>query len=177
MSNNQVKILWADDEIDLLKPHIIFLENKGYSVTAVSSGVEAIDEVRDNTFDAVFLDENMPGVSGLEALAQIKTLQPNIPVIMITKNEEESIMEDAIGSKISDYLIKPVNPNQILLSLKKNLDSKRLVSERTSSSYQQEFREIGMRLNDRLDWQEWMDLYKQIVFWDLELQKGGDPSM
>jgi len=177
MSNDQVRILWADDEIDLLKPHIIFLESKGYNVTAVSSGVDAIDQVSNNPFDAIFLDENMPGISGLEALSKIKAIQPNTPVMMITKNEEESIMEDAIGSKISDYLIKPVNPNQILLSLKKNLDSKRLVSERTTSSYQQEFREIGMRLNDRLDWKEWMDLYKQIVFWDLELQKGGDPSM
>ncbi len=177
MINDQVRILWADDEIDLLKPHIIFLESKGYHVTAVSSGVDAIDQVSENRFDAVFLDENMPGISGLEALSKIKTLQPNTPVIMITKNEEESIMEDAIGSKISDYLIKPVNPNQILLSLKKNLDSKRLVSERTTSSYQQEFRQIGMRLNDPLDWEEWIDLYKQIIFWDLELQKVGDPSM
>ncbi|MEZ4720799.1 MAG: PglZ domain-containing protein [Flavobacteriales bacterium] len=177
MSNDQVRILWADDEIDLLKPHIMFLEGKGYNVTAVSSGVEAIDEVKENDFDIVFLDENMPGIAGLEALNRIKALEPNMPIIMITKNEEESIMEDAIGSKIQDYLIKPVNPNQILLSLKKNLDSKRLVSEKTTSGYQQEFRQIGMRLNDRLDWEEWMDLYKQIVFWDLELQRGGDPSM
>jgi len=177
MSNEQVNILWADDEIDLLRPHIIFLENKGYSVTAVSSGVEAIDEIREKEFDVVFLDENMPGISGLEALSRMKTIRPSVPIIMITKSEEESIMEDAIGSKISDYLIKPVNPNQILLSLKRNLDRKRLVSERTTSGYQQKFREIGMRLNDPLDWQEWQDLYKQIVFWDLELHQSGDPSM
>lgn len=176
MSNDQVKILWADDEIDLLKPHVMFLESKGYGVTAVSTGVEAIDEVKSKIFDIVFLDENMPGISGLETLSRIKAIQPSLPIIMITKSEEESIMEDAIGSKISDYLIKPVNPNQILLSLKKNLDSKRLVSERTTSGYQQEFRQIGMRLNDRMDWQEWTELYKQIVYWDLELQ-GGDPSM
>ena len=177
MSNEQVKILWADDEIDLLKPHIMFLENKGYAVTAVSSGLEAIDEINSQDFDAVFLDENMPGISGLEVLSRIKSVKPSIPVIMITKSEEEAIMEDAIGSKISDYLIKPVNPNQILLSLKKNLDSKRLVSEKTTTGYQQEFRQIGMRLNDRLDWQEWMDLYKEIVYWDLELEQSGDPSM
>jgi len=177
MSNDQVKILWADDEIDLLKPHVMFLESKGYGVTAVSTGVEAIDEVKSNIFDIVFLDENMPGISGLETLSRIKAIQPSLPIIMITKSEEESIMEDAIGSKISDYLIKPVNPNQILLSLKKNLDSKRLVSERTTSGYQQEFRQIGMRLNDRMDWDEWTELYKQIVYWDLELQEGGDPSM
>jgi CheY-like chemotaxis protein len=177
MTNTHAKILWADDEIDLLKPHIIFLESKGYQVTPVSSGVEAIEEIEESDFDAVFLDENMPGISGLEALARIKSLRPSVPVIMITKSEEEAIMEDAIGSKISDYLIKPVNPNQILLSLKKNLDSKRLVSEKTTSGYQQEFRQIGMRLNDRLDWEEWSDLYRQIVYWDLELDESGDPSM
>jgi CheY-like chemotaxis protein len=177
MTNTQAKILWADDEIDLLKPHIIFLENKGYQVTAVSSGLEAIEEIEQVEFDVVFLDENMPGISGLEALTRIKSIRPSVPVIMITKSEEEAIMEDAIGSKISDYLIKPVNPNQILLSLKKSLDTKRLVSEKTTSGYQQEFRQIGMRLNDRLDWEEWSELYRQIVFWDLELDASGDPSM
>jgi CheY-like chemotaxis protein len=177
MSNDQVKILWADDEIDLLKPHIMFLQNKGYHVTAVTSGVEAVEEVKTNNFDIVFLDENMPGISGIEALAQIKNVQASLPVIMITKSEEESIMEDAIGSKISDYLIKPVNPNQILLSLKKNLDSKRLVSEKTTTGYQQEFRQIGMRLNERLDWDEWKELYREIVNWDLALQQSGDPGM
>lgn len=177
MSNEPVSILWADDEIDLLKPHVIFLENKGYKVTTVTSGGDAIDEVKEQHFDIVFLDENMPGIAGLEALSRIKSMKPSLPVVMITKSEEESIMEDAIGSKISDYLIKPVNPNQILLSLKKNLDSKRLRSEKTTSSYQQEFRQIGMRLNDRLDWKEWMDLYKQIVYWDLELDSSGEPSM
>ncbi|GAB4378128.1 MAG: PglZ domain-containing protein [Salibacteraceae bacterium] len=177
MTNMQAKILWADDEIDLLKPHIMFLENKGYSVTPVNSGLEAIEEVENNDFDIVFLDENMPGIAGLEVLTRIKAHNPELPVIMITKNEEESIMEDAIGSKISDYLIKPVNPNQILLSLKKNLEGKRLVSEKTTSGYQQEFRQIGMQLNDSLDWAGWQDLYKQIVYWDIELQSGGDPSM
>ena len=139
MSNEQVKILWADDEIDLLKPHVMFLENKGYSVTAVSSGLEAIDEIKSQDFDAVFLDENMPGISGLETLTRIKAVRPSIPIIMITKSEEETIMEDAIGSKISDYLIKPVNPNQILLSLKKNLDSKRLVSEKQRPAISKSF--------------------------------------
>lgn len=177
MSNEPVSILWADDEIDLLKPHVIFLENKGYRVTTVNSGGDAIEEVEQKNFDIIFLDENMPGISGLEALSRIKTMKPSIPVVMITKSEEESIMEDAIGSKISDYLIKPVNPNQILLSLKKTLDSKRLRSEKTTLSYQQEFRQLGMRLNDRLDWEEWMELYKEIVYWDLELDQSGDPSM
>lgn len=112
-------ILWADDEIDLLKPHILFLEGKGYNMTTVTSGRDAIDKVKSGDFDLVFLDENMPGISGLDALASIKQEKPNLPVIMITKNEEEHIMEEAIGSKIADYLIKPVNPSQILLAVKK----------------------------------------------------------
>jgi DNA-binding NtrC family response regulator len=133
------RILWADDEIDLLKPHIIFLEQKGYNLTTVNNGRDAIDLVREKFFDIVFLDENMPGLSGLQVLQELKTIDPTLPVVMITKSEEEQIMEDAIGSKISDYLIKPVNPNQILLSLKKNLNEKRLVSEKTTSDYRQEF--------------------------------------
>ena len=119
---NKIKILWVDDEIDLLKPHIIFLEKKNYDVTTCNNGQDAIDLFEETKFDIVFLDENMPGLSGLETLSEIKEKKSSIPVIMITKSEEEYIMEEAIGSKIADYLIKPVNPNQILLSLKKNLD-------------------------------------------------------
>jgi DNA-binding response OmpR family regulator len=129
---NNINILWVDDEIDLLKPHILFLEKKNYQVTTCSSGTEAIDLLDGRDFDIVFLDENMPGLSGLETLVEIKEKKVNLPVIMITKNEEEYIMEEAIGSKIADYLIKPVNPNQILLSLKKNLDKKRLISEKNN---------------------------------------------
>jgi len=173
----KVKILWADDEIDLLKPHIMFLENKGYHLTTVTSGNDAVDEVGENYFDIVFLDENMPGISGLEALQKIKELDHTLPVIMITKSEEESIMEEAIGSQISDYLIKPVNPHQILLSVKKNLDNKRLVSEKTNSSYQQKFRDISMKLMNRLDKNEWMDIHKELIHWDMELQKTTDDGM
>jgi DNA-binding NtrC family response regulator len=140
----QGRILWADDEIDLLKPHIMFLEEKGYIVETVKSGADAIDLCQEEDFDIIFLDENMPGVSGLDALARIKEIKPLIPIVMITKSEEEHIMEEAIGSKISDYLIKPVNPKQILLSLKKNLDSSKLVIERTNTAYQQDFRQLGM---------------------------------
>ncbi|MEQ9307412.1 MAG: response regulator, partial [Marinoscillum sp.] len=125
------KILWADDEIDLLKPHILFLENKGFEVTPVPSGADALEEIENGLFDIVFLDENMPGMTGLETLTQVKSTHPNLPVVMITKSEEEQIMEDAIGAKIADYLIKPLNPNQILLSVKKILDNKRIVSEHT----------------------------------------------
>lgn len=171
------KILWADDEIDLLKPHILFLESKGHELTTVNSGNDAVDEINDSNFDIVFLDENMPGLTGLETLEQIKAKHPSVPIVMITKSEEESIMEEAIGGRISDYLIKPVNPNQILLSIKKNLEGKRLVSEKTTSSYQQEFRQISMDLQDRIDEEEWAELYKKIVYWDLELAKSNDESM
>ena len=132
-----IKILWADDEIDLLRPHIIYLEDKGYALTPVRSGDEALNMLTKSSFDLIFLDENMPGLTGLEVLTIIKEKYSSIPVIMITKSEEESIMEEAIGSKISDYLIKPVNPNQILLAIKKNIDSSRLVEEKTTSNYHQ----------------------------------------
>ena len=141
---NPVKILWADDEIELLKPHILYLEQKGYVLTTVNNGRSAIDWVKKEFFDIVFLDENMPGLSGLQVLQDMKAIDSSLPIVMITKSEEEHIMEDAIGSKISDYLIKPVNPNQILLTIKKNLDEKRLVSEKTTNDYRQEFREISM---------------------------------
>lgn len=174
---SKVNILWADDEIEMLKPHILFLEEKGYHVATASSGDEALDLINTNRFDIMLLDENMPGLSGLETLEKVKSKQPGMPVIMITKSEEESIMEEAIGSKISDYLIKPVNPNQILLSLKKNLDTSRLVSEKTASDYQLEFRNIGMRLNDNLDHEEWAEIHKKLVHWELELDKSDEVGM
>ena len=163
------KILWADDEIELLKPHILFLENRGYSVDAITNGSDAIDKCYETTYDIVFLDENMPGLSGIETLSQIKEAFPLVPVVMITKSEEEHIMEEAIGSKIADYLIKPVNPNQILLSIKKILEKSKLVSQKTNSNYQQEFRQLGMLLNKRLDADEWKEIYAKLVFWELEL--------
>jgi CheY-like chemotaxis protein len=173
----QVKILWADDEIELLKPHILFLEAKGYTVDAVNNGSEAVEKSESNTYDIIFLDENMPGISGLEALARIKEAKPYVPVVMITKSEEEHIMEEAIGSKIADYLIKPVNPNQILLSIKKNLDQGKLVSQKTNSNYQQEFRQLGNQLNSRMDADEWRELYAKLIFWELELEKIEDAGM
>lgn len=172
-----VNILWADDEIELLKPHILFLASKGYNVVAVNNGASAVDENREKDFDIIFLDENMPGITGLEALSRIKKDKPHVPVVMITKSEEEHIMEEAIGSNIADYLIKPVNPNQILLSIKKNLDKSKLVSNKTNSDYQQEFRELGMQLNSRLDKDEWSEVYSKLVYWDLELDKIEDSGM
>jgi CheY-like chemotaxis protein len=173
----EAKILWADDEIDLLKPHILFLEQKGYQVDTINNGADAVELVEENKYDIIFLDENMPGLTGLETLSKIKDLQPLIPIIMITKSEEEHIMEEAIGGQISDYLIKPVNPNQILLSLKKNLKTKDLVSQKSTMDYQVEFRQIGMRLNDRLDFDEWADVYKTLVKWELKLKNADDDSM
>jgi DNA-binding response OmpR family regulator len=174
---SEIKVLWVDDEIELLKPHIIFLEKRNYSVTKALSGMEALEEIKKQNFDIVFLDENMPGLTGIETLAEIKEHQANLPVVMITKSEEEYIMEEAIGSKIADYLIKPVNPNQILLSLKKNLDHSRLVSKKTTSSYQQEFRKIAMDLSMINSYEEWMEMYKKLVYWELELENIDDSGM
>src|SRR5699024_5532513 len=174
---NNIKVLWVDDEIDLLKPHILFLEQRNYSISTARSGTEALEEIKKENFDIVFLDENMPGLSGLETLSEIKEYQASIPVVMITKSEEEYIMEEAIGSKIADYLIKPVNPNQILLSLKKNLDHSRLISRKTTSDYQQEFRKISMELASVNSFEEWVDLYKKLVYWELELENIQDSAM
>ncbi len=171
------KILWADDEIDLLKPHIMFLTQKGYDITPVTSGPDAIDEIEKENFDIIFLDENMPGMTGLETLSQIKAIKSDIPVVMITKSEEEHIMEEAIASKIADYLIKPLNPNQILLSVKKLLDNKRLVSERTNMNYQQDFRNISMAFGDFLNHMEWADVYRKLIFWEQEMTNAGNNDM
>ena len=172
-----IKILWVDDEIDLLKPHILFLEKKNYKVTTCNSGTEAIDILDEENFDIVFLDENMPGLTGLETLHEIKEEKDNLPVVMITKSEEEYIMEEAIGNKIADYLIKPVNPNQILLSLKKNLDHSRLISEKTTSNYQQEFRKIAMDLAMVNSYEEWVNLYQKLIYWEIQLEDIEDVGM
>lgn len=174
---DQITILWADDEIDLLKPHILFLEDKGYSVIPVTSGDEALDELAEHPIDLVFLDENMPGLSGLDTLSFIKEKYPQTPVIMITKSEEEHIMDEALGGKISDYLIKPVNPNQILLSVKKHTEARRLVSEKSTMNYQQQFRDISMQLSNNLTADEWVALYRKLVYWDIELSNAEDDTV
>src|SRR6478609_1012761 len=171
------KILWADDEIDNLQSQRLFLESKGYEVQTFTNGFEAIDYVKDNPIDVVLLDETMPGITGLETLAKIKEVNSQVPVVLITKNETENLMDEAIGSQITDYLIKPVNPNQVLLSLKKIIDNKRLVSERTTSAYQQQFRNLFMALNSNPDYNEWMDIYKKLVYWELEMEKSDSPEM
>ena len=174
---NTIQILWVDDEIDLLKPHILFLEQRNYKVTTCKSGTEALDVLDEKNFDIVFLDENMPGLTGLETLNEIKEKKDTLPVVMITKSEEEYIMEEAIGNKIADYLIKPVNPNQILLSLKKNLDHSRLISEKTTSNYQQEFRKIAMDLSMVNSYEEWVALYQKLVYWEIQLEDIEDAGM
>lgn len=166
---NQGVILWADDEIDLLKPHIMFLKQKGYDVVPVTSGSDAIDAISSQAFDLVILDENMPGITGLETLAQIKIVQPAVPVIMITKSEEENIMNQAIGNKIADYLIKPVNPNQILLSIKKNLHLGEIVAQTASTNYMHEFQKISMQIDAARTIEDWYELYNTLVRWELTL--------
>jgi len=176
--SNKIKILWADDEIDLLKPQLFFLEKKGYEVVTVSNGHDALDTLDEQSdIDVVFLDESMPGLTGLETLARIKAKNSTMPAVMITKNEAENLMEEAIGSQIDDYLIKPVNPNQILLTLKKLIDNKRLVSEKTATDYQMEFRNISMEINDGPDHEGWVDLYKKILNWELKLDESNNPQM
>ncbi len=170
-------ILWVDDEIDSLKSQIMFLENKGYHVATKTNGFDGVEYVKDNIVDVVLLDETMPGITGLQVLQQMKEVNSNLPVVLITKNEAENLMDEAIGSQISDYLIKPVNPNQVWLSLKKIIDNKRLVAEKTTSAYQQEFRSLFMALNDNPNYTEWMDLYKKLVYWELEMKKSDSPEM
>ncbi len=174
---SKIRILWADDEIDRLKPHIIYLEEKGYALDAVNSGDEALDLLGQHHYDIVFLDEQMPGLSGIETLERLKTDFPNLPVVMITKSEEESIMEDAIGSNIADYLIKPVKPSQILLSLKRNLENRKLAGEKATMNYQQQFRELSMQLMDHLSHEDWTDIYKKLVRFEVNLEQSDDEGI
>lgn len=171
------KIIWVDDEIESLRSQQLFLENKGYTVQTFTNGFDAIDYVKENPVDVVLIDESMPGITGLETLAKIKEINRSLPVVLITKNETENLMDDAIGSQISDYLIKPVNPNQVLLSLKKIIDNKRLVSEKTTSAYQQQFRHLFTALNSDPDHSEWRDIYRKLVYWELEMQRTDSPEM
>ncbi len=170
MINNKYNILWADDEIDLLKPHLLFLTNKGYKMVTANNGRDALDiAAQDVTIDLAILDENMPGLTGLETLAQLKQIRPELPVVMITKSEEENIMDQAVGNKIADYLIKPVNPNQILLAIKKILHSDQLVSQQASTDYRQEFNNISTLINTAQSIDDWRELYSKLVYWEMEL--------
>jgi CheY-like chemotaxis protein len=173
----KIKILWTDDEVEALKPHIFFLEEKGYEIDTCSNGNDTVDLVRQNTYDIIFLDENMPGLSGIETLKLIREIRTDIPVVMITKSEEEELMEAAIGSDIAYYLIKPVKPKQILLAIKKIIDQKRLVTEKTTTDYRQEFTRIGNLIASATTCNEWSDLFRKLIFWESELEKSSDPGM
>src|SRR5438046_1897526 len=155
----------------------MFLEGKGYEVHTLTNGFDAIDYVKENPVDVVLIDETMPGITGLETLAKIKEVSSSLPVVLITKNETENLMDEAIGSQISDYLIKPVNPNQVWLSLKKIIDNKRLIAEKTTTAYQQQFRNLFMALNSNPDYNEWMEIYQKLVYWELEMEKSDSPEM
>ena len=165
------KLIWIDDEVDLLKPHIVFLENKGYDVSPVNNVNEALEMIEKENFQLALLDENMPGISGLEAIPMIKNIDSAIKIVMVTKNEEEQIMEQAIGSQIADYILKPVNPNQVLLSLKKNLQEDTLVEQKTILEYQQEFRNLSMELSYLKTYQDWAEYYKKILNWEIKFDK------
>ena len=165
------KIIWIDDEVDLLKPHIVFLENKGYAVTPVNNVNEALEIIDNEKFQLALLDENMPGISGLEAIPMLKAKDTSMKIVMVTKSEEEHIMEQAIGSQISDYLLKPINPNQVLLSLKKNLQEDTLVEQHTITEYQQEFRNLSMELSYLRTYDDWAQHYKKIINWELKFDK------
>ncbi|MFR9661612.1 MAG: bifunctional response regulator/alkaline phosphatase family protein, partial [Rikenellaceae bacterium] len=172
-----IKILWVDDQIDLLKPHILFLKGKGYEVDSCNNGYDAIDMVGEGSYDLVILDEMMPGMTGLETLPQIKDVRPNTPVIMVTKSEEEDIMNKAIGSKIADYIIKPVNPNQVLLSIKKIIHSRELVSEQTTADYREEFGRLSSSLQMAESFADWCALYRRLTAWEIELAASNDESI
>jgi len=172
MNDSNIKILWVDDEIEHLRAHIMFLKEKGYNVETATNGQDALSMVEESFYDLIFLDENMPGLSGLETLNHLKEIRSEIPVVMITKSEEEDIMDQAIGNKIADYLIKPVNPRQILLTIKKNLNTKELVTKTTTSGYQSQFGQIALKINDSFSHKDWLDVYKRIVYWELELEEG-----
>ena len=172
-----VNILWVDDEVELLKPHVLFLKGKGYEVDTCNNGYDAIDMVRANSYDLIILDEMMPGMTGLETLPLIKDIRPTTPVIMVTKSEEENIMDKAIGSKIADYIIKPVNPNQVLLSIKKNVHSQQLVTEQTTADYRAEFGRISAMCQGADSFEAWCTLYRKITGWEIELATSTDQSI
>ena len=171
------RLLWVDDEIDLLRPHCLFLEKRGYDITTASNGNDAVELCRTQRFDLVLLDENMPGLSGLETLAAIKEVQPDVPVVMVTKNEAEDLMDQAIGAQIADYLLKPVNPMQILMALKKNIHRHEIVQEQTESGYRREFAQLALDMDAADDAAAWVELYKRLVHWELQLAAGADGAI
>ncbi len=172
-----IQILWCDDEIEMLKPQIQFLQEKGYMISTVSNGFDALELVKNQSFDILFLDESMPGMSGLETLSKVKEIKAYLPVVLITKNEEENLMNDAIGAQIADYLIKPVRPTQLILAIKKIIEKKSLIEEKTNTNYQQEFQKIFLEMSNNQTHIDWVETYKKLIYWELELEKAGSPEM
>lgn len=175
--NTEAKILWVDDEIELLKPHILTLKNRGCIVDTCNNGYDAIDMVTEHSYDMIILDEMMPGMTGLETLPLIKDIRPTTPVIMVTKSEEEDIMDKAIGSKIADYIIKPVNPSQILLLVKKHIHSHQLVAEQTTADYRAEFGRISQMVDSASTFNHWLSIYRKLISWEIELSQSSDESI
>ena len=170
------RILWVDDEIDSLKPHCLFLEARGMVVTTSNNAADALQRVLDERFDAVLLDEHMPGGGGLELLPKIKAARPSLPVVMITKSEEDGVMQEAIGSQISDYLLKPVHPRQVLTSLTKLISGGKLAAAQTETQYQQTFRELSVQVNDARSWEDWTGVHRALCHWEMALEKTGNEA-
>lgn len=177
MAQPNQRILWADDEIDMLRPHILYLKGKGYEVEAVSNGEDAVKSAEAKSFDIVLLDEMMPGMGGLATLEAIKQRHPNLPVIMITKNEEENLMNMALGRQIADYLTKPVNPSQIHLAIKKVFESEALQRSQRTRDYVAEFNRVLSLRHGALGWQDWAELFQRVVGWDLEFRQIQEESL
>ena len=172
-----LRILWVDDEIELLKPFVLFLSEKGHSVITVSNGSDAIESVKKNPFDLVLLDEMMPGLDGLTTLSKIKKIDSALPVVMVTKSEEEGLMEDAIAGQIADYLIKPINPNQIILAIKKIFQVDEIKKDRIGLEYSQFSAYLNRKLASSPDWSDWYEIYKEICKWDLKIDDINDSTI
>lgn len=170
-------VLWADDEIDLFRPHILYLEERGFAVTPVRSGDEALARIDSDRFDVVLLDEMMPGRDGLSTLEEIKDRHPSIPVVMITKSEQEDLIASAIRKEITDYIVKPVNPLQILSALRKILDREKIREGGIAQEYLEEFTRLRARIGGRPDWREWIDIYLRLTRWDIELERHRDVGL
>ncbi|MCK4653119.1 MAG: response regulator, partial [Candidatus Cloacimonetes bacterium] len=171
---NQLRILWVDDEIEHLKPFIIFLTERGYNLKTVSNGADAIESVLNEKFDLVLLDEMMPGLDGLTTLREIKKINFSLPVIMVTKSEEEGLMEDAIAGQIADYLIKPINPHQIIMAIKKIFQADEIRRNKIGGEYAQFSAKLNQKLFTSPGWEEWAEIYNDICSWDLVLDEIND---
>ncbi len=177
MSTVNRRILWVDDEIDMLKPHIIFLEQRGYDLATATSGEAAIEVIKEGRYDIVLLDEMMVGMDGLETLAEMKELDPSVPVVMVTKSEEEDLMNDALGKRIDDFLIKPVKPSQVLSAIKRILDGQKIRRDQLAQTYARENSQLRAQIMGTMDWREWIEFYTKFVHWDLELDRVRDPGL